>query len=153
MKKITVLFIVLVVLIVLFLIIYTDQRQNRRSQSIYVEINDLKVRAQVAESFREKISGLSGRQEMPEQEGMFFIFHNPGRHSFWMRNMSFPLDIIWFNENLEVVEIKKNVQPDSFPQVYQSDDSAKYVLEINAGLSDRYNIRRGDKCSLEKIDD
>lgn len=145
------LFVILIVLIVLFLIIYPSQRQNRRSQSIYIEIKDLKVKVQLANSLWEKASGLSGRKEMPKNEGMLFIFSRPGRHFFWMKNMNFPLDIIWLDENMKVVEIDKNVQPDSFPQTYQSPGLIKYVLEINAGLSDQYDISKGDKCFLEDV--
>jgi hypothetical protein len=153
MKKIMILF-VIVVLIILFLLICVNQKQNRRSQSIYVKINDLRLKIQIADNLKKKFLGLSGQKKMPEQEGMLFVFNQPGSHSFWMRGMKFPLDIIWINKDLEIIEIKKDIQPDSFPQIYKSIDPAKYVLEINAGLSDQYNIKEGDRCFLENyLDD
>ncbi len=137
---------------ILFLIcLYNNQKQNGRSQSIYVKINKLELKVQLADNFGKRLRGLSDKEKISDREGMFFIFNKPGYYPFWMKDINFPLDIIWFDENLKVIEIKKNLQPNSFPQTYQSAGLAKYVLEINAGLSDQYDIKRGDKCFLDDI--
>ncbi len=64
----------------------------------------------VADSKEERIQGLSYREQIP-LDGMLFIFPSSKKYAFWMKGMSFPLDIIWINENGEVVGFKENALP------------------------------------------
>ena len=94
--------------------------------------------------------GLMFRNNLPEDQGMLFVFGKEEDVSFWMKNMVIPLDIIWINEDREVVFIKKNAQPcleDSCPSI-DPGEKAKYVLEINAGLTDGIGLREGDSLQL-----
>ena len=76
---------------------------------------------------------------------MLFVFDHPAQYPFWMKDMNFPIDIIWIDENLKVIFIKKNAVPESYPEVFTSPQNSKYVLEVVAGFSDKYNIKIGDK--------
>ncbi len=95
-------------------------------------------------------TGLMYRRAMQIDRGMLFIFENEIRRSFYMKNTEFALDIIFLNSDYEIVSIQKNAKPfdkSSLP----SDAPAKYVLEINAGLSDQWGLEVGDLIEFSKL--
>jgi uncharacterized membrane protein (UPF0127 family) len=102
---------------------------------------------EVVESMRDRRKGLSNREELPYNEGMWFVFPNSGRHGIWMKEMRFPIDIIWLDESTSVVHIAQSVSPDTFPTVFYPDSEAKYVLETNAGWSREHNIQINTKIT------
>ncbi len=88
-------------------------------------------------------TGLMYRKSMQDDRGMLFIFEDEIRRSFYMKNTEFALDIIYLDGDGKVVSIQKNAKPfdkSSLP----SEAPAKYVLEVNAGLSDRWGLTAGD---------
>lgn len=94
--------------------------------------------------------GLMYRKQMPENQAMLFLFPQEEMRSFWMKNTYIALDIIYLNAEKKVVSIAKNARPmseDSRP----SEAPAMYVLEVNAGVSDKYGIQAGDTMTFEKI--
>jgi uncharacterized protein len=105
----------------------------------------------VARTPEELQKGLSDRNSLPQDQGMLFIFEQAGDQSFWMKDMNFPIDIIFIN-NDRIVSISKNAQPVennvNLP-LYSSSQPADKVLEINAGLSDEYGFKVGDQVKIE----
>lgn len=97
--------------------------------------------------------GLSGRDNLKENRGMLFVFSENKRHAIWMKDMKFPIDIIWIKAG-QVVDIAQNVPAaapgDINPPVYLPREEAGGVLEVNAGFVERYNLKIGDK--IEKLD-
>ncbi len=94
--------------------------------------------------------GLMYREDIPEDRGMLFSFPDEGYQNFWMKNMRFPLDIIWINKNNEVVQIEENAMPcdtDACP-TYSSKEKAAYVLEVNANYTIEHNITVGSKIRI-----
>lgn len=108
-------------------------------------------RVQVADTFNTRMMGLMFRQEMPQDEGMVFLFEQEQPLNFWMKNTFIPLDIVYMDNDWKVVSIQKNAKPcESDPCVlYPSKEKARYVLEIHAGLSDKLGIREGDTVQLQ----
>ncbi|MDX1462515.1 MAG: DUF192 domain-containing protein [Marinirhabdus sp.] len=107
---------------------------------------------EVAEGEYETQTGLMYRKSMKDNRGMLFIFPNEIRRSFYMKNTEFGLDIIYLNSNNEVVSIQKNAKPldqTSLP----SEAPAKYVLEVNAGLTDTWNLEPGDILEWQRDSD
>lgn len=94
----------------------------------------------LADTADERIAGLSGWQKLEENQGLLFIFPQPTRPNFWMKDMNFPIDLLWLDGNMEIVGIEKNLTPDSYPRTFSPNQPIKYVLEINAGLTDRLNL-------------
>ena len=92
--------------------------------------------------------GLSGRSGLEEDSGMLFIFDNPGKYAFWMKDMNFTIDMIWIGEDLSVIYIKENATPESYPGTFVSNKDAKYVLEVNALFSKKNNLKVGDKMEF-----
>ena len=103
---------------------------------------------EVADSEAERIQGLSGRKNLGGDEGLLFVFERDDFHGIWMKDMNFAIDIIWLDGELEVVDIKKNALPESFPQIFRPASSARYVLETLAGFSDNRLVKIGDKLGL-----
>ena len=90
--------------------------------------------------------------------GMLFVFDEPGSRSMWMKNMQFHLDIIWFNENGNVVSIEKNVPPCITPVEVMScksdgvyADNSQYVLELISGYVDEYSITENSRLEISSI--
>ncbi|MDP2909631.1 MAG: DUF192 domain-containing protein, partial [bacterium] len=93
-----------------------------------------------------------GGESLEEDAGMLFVFDKEDFYSFWMKNTLMPLDMIWINENNKIVYIQKNARPCETEkcQNYATPEKAKYVLEINAGLADKYGIKIGDIVNSSK---
>lgn len=96
--------------------------------------------------------GLSGRNSLGNDQGMLFLFEQPGDLTFWMKDMKFPIDIIFINGN-RIVSISENAQPPKSPEetlpLYKATAPADKVLEINAGLSKEYGLKPGDTLSFD----
>jgi uncharacterized protein len=109
-------------------------------------------RLEVADDDPERYEGLSGRESMSYDRGMIFVFDQPGNYGIVMRDMLFDLDIIWLDEQGQVVGLKKNAKPSSYPgQEFRPNKPAKYVVELNAGVIEAENIGLSQSTTLSSI--
>ena len=108
------------------------------------------LEVEVADTQASRELGLSGREKMGDDEGLLFIFNEPGRYGFWMKDMNFSLDMVWINQNGIVVDIERNVTPVSYKEkkTYINQSEASYVLEMNAGLAERFGLYLGSKVKI-----
>lgn len=109
----------------------------------------VKLDIEIADDDYQIQTGLMYRKSMQNDRGMLFIFPDEQPRSFYMKNTEFPLDIIFINANNKVVSIQKNAKPlneSSLP----STGPAKYVLEVNSGLTDQWNLKAGDSIAFQK---
>ena len=114
-------------------------------------IKDTCIQAEVVSAFAEREKGLMFRESLAEDRGMLFIFEEEGLYSFWMKNMRFPLDIIWLDLNKKIVEIKENVLPCSEScETLSPENKARYVLEVNAGFTRRNKIKVGESVRFQR---
>lgn len=90
--------------------------------------------------------GLGGRNSLPEKSGMLFAFEKADKHCFWMKDMRFSLDIIWLDSQKRVVHVATAVSANSYPEQFCPDKPAKYVIELNPGLTG--GLREGQKLSF-----
>ncbi len=118
-------------------------------ERINLELSGKVLSIELADTPEKRRSGLSDREEISYDEGMFFIFESIDYHSMWMKDMNFSIDIIWIDEDLKVVDYKREVSPDTFPEAFSSTDPALYVLETKSGFVDRYSVEVGDKVKLD----
>lgn len=86
---------------------------------------------EVVTSEKDQQHGLSDRASIPRDHGMLFDFGDEGQRCIWMKDMHFPLDIIWADGDKKVTLVQRNVSPSTYPTAYCSD--ARYVVEVNAG--------------------
>ena len=99
----------------------------------------------------DRAMGLMFRPSLPEDRGMLFIFEQADFHAIWMKNCRFPIDIVWLDEDSQVVHLAESVPPckeDPCP-VYQPLRRASYVLELGAGQARREKAVVGSKLSFQ----
>jgi len=141
----------LIIGIILFITINNNSFTTNNipfTQKVSIGKNIFKVG--YAKTITEREIGLMNVKEMPKENGMLFIFDTPVEQTFWMKNTYIPLDIIFINEKLEIISISANAKPLDIGIIYSSNGKAKYVLEINGGLSDSLGIIIGDKHNFQE---
>jgi len=141
---------ILFVLLVFFLgLNFFNSKNTEEIQPIqnvgYVKLGGISIAVELALTPESQAQGLSGRDRLGENEGMLFVFDRPDKYSFWMKDMNFPIDIIWIGEDLQIIYIKKNATPESFPEAFTPNTKAKYILEVISGFSENNNLREGDR--------
>lgn len=106
---------------------------------------------EIADTVEERAVGLMNRSELSRDRGMLFIFEQPGKYSFWMKNTLISLDIVWISESFEIVEIEEDVQPcvTSECKSYGGSVPAQYVLEVNTGEVERNGFAKGDLVQIK----
>jgi len=118
-----------------------------------VRLDGTVVRVELADTSEKRFKGLSGVREMPEDQGMLFVFESQDVEAqFVMRDMYIPLDIIWIDNN-EVVKIDANLEPrpgvvDDSQLMFYVGNSIDYVLEVNGGFAEKNGIKVGSKVTL-----
>ncbi len=110
----------------------------------HLKIGSVFVEVESVSDSSAQARGLSGREGLGENKGMLFIFPKSGIYPFWMKDMKFPIDIVWISEFGRVVHIKHNATPESYPDLFVSEDLAKYVLEVPTGFAEKHNLMPGD---------
>jgi len=105
-----------------------------------------KIDIEIADNGPERQQGLMWRKSMPENEGMLFIFPEMDMQAFWMKNTIMSLDIVYVDDNKEIVKIYKNTAPYSEKSL-PSEKKSIYVIETVAGFCDKFGITPGDKIS------
>lgn len=113
---------------------------------ITIEIGNKKYKVQEARTEEEKEKGLQGVTELPEDEGMLFYFDPPEDVSMWMKDTLIPLDIVFINDDEEVVYVGEGVPNTETQMTVQN---VAYVLEVNSGSG----IQEGDELDFEEEDD
>lgn len=120
----------------------TENRQSARdNQTIQIGSNTIFV--EIADTDEARTIGLSGRESLASGTGILFIFDNPGIYGFWMKDMRFPIDIVWIDENWKVIGVDNSVDPATFPTIFYPKSAAKFVLELNSGDAARWGIDAG----------
>lgn len=155
-KNYTIFFLVLAVILAVAFWLLTKEKittsQSSRLGNIVKEIriNDHIFSTEVIMTPEKRALGLSGRRELCFDCAMLFVFEKPGNSSFWMKDMIFDLDIIWILSD-EIMGIDKNVSHErGSAEIVRPQIPVDKVLEINAGGSDRLNLKVGDKVEFSK---
>ena len=104
----------------------------------------------LADTEATRIQGLSGVEKLKLDGGLLMAFDSVDTHGIWMKDMKFPLDLIWLSSDKKVVYIVKNAPPENpASTVFSAKEPAKYVLELPAGSVDKAGIRTGDSATFE----
>lgn len=105
---------------------------------------------EIAESEYETQTGLMYRKGIQDNQGMLFIFKDEQMHSFYMKNTEFPLDIIFIKSDLTIASFQENAEPHNEDGL-SSQVPIQYVLEVNAGLAQKWLLEVGDKIVFKKL--
>jgi len=114
-----------------------------------IKIDDVVVDVQIADTDVKRTRGLMFEEQIPYDQGMLFVYEESGNYSFWMHNVKFALDIIWFDDKGNVVHIEQDVPPciaePQYCKVYDPGADALYVFEATAGFVDQFGIAEDSK--------
>jgi uncharacterized membrane protein (UPF0127 family) len=121
--------------------IYSIGTVSMKGKTFSVEISDTE---------KLRTLGLSGHVPLKDDEGMLFIFPKPDKYGFWMKDMQFPIDIIWIDENFMIISIEKSVLPTSYPKVFYPTKLAPYVLELSEGEAQKLDLKPGENVKFTK---
>lgn len=127
----------------------TQSATTQNSPTVTIRNQSFKV--YIAKTSKEQQIGLSSRESLPQDYGMLFPFGTADYYQFWMKNMKFPIDILYLKNN-KIVTIINNAQPlkkdEPQPTIYRPEEPSDTVLEINAGLSKKYKFQKGDEVKI-----
>ncbi len=131
-------------IIIVLLLVGCQQKKFKN-----ITIHRQKIKVEIAATTKAQGLGLSGRQSLAENRGMLFVFDKYFKPVFWMKDMRFPLDIIWIKDNI-IVDITSNIPIPRLHQPlkqYRPKQNVNYVLEVNSGWSLRHHVNIGDKVN------
>ncbi len=118
-----------------------------------LDFSDVSIVAEIVDTPATRTKGLSGIRSLPELRGMLFVMEQADYAGIWMKDMKFPIDILWI-ENGTVVDMKENVKPPlpnadySTLPIYRPLAPSSFVLEVNAGFSRRHALHIGDRVNI-----
>ena len=115
--------------------------QRLAQPQLTVFAGDGVFRTMIADTPTKRNTGLSGTTDLKQDEAMLLVFDSADYWGIWMKDMNYPIDVVWLNDQKQVVYIVKNMPPDSYPKQFLPDGPARYVLELPAGTVDRKSIR------------
>ncbi len=118
---------------------------------VTVHLGDAVFLTQVAKTPEAREKGLGGTSGLRENEGMLFIFDKDDKWAIWMKDVKYPLDIIWLDKDKKVVHIVKNAPPESYPfDNFTPKEDARYVVELPAGTVAKKAITIGKQAQFDE---
>jgi uncharacterized protein len=109
----------------------------------YADIGGTSISIDVVDSAALRAKGLSGTARLPLDHGMLFDFKQNGVWAMWMKDMNYPLDMIWITNDGKVVHIVNDLHPSDYPTIHENTTPCRYVLEVNGGVASTLNIGVG----------
>ena len=123
-------------------------QQKEQNQTALVSVGGVNLTVTLSTTPESQSKGLAIKNSIAQNEGMLFIFKSPQKYSFWMKDMKFPIDILWADSSGKIVHIEKNLQPCVFflpcPS-YSPNDNSLYVLEVISNFTNKFDINIGDQ--------
>ena len=112
------------------------------------------VHVEIASDDATRAQGLMYRDRLPEDQGMIFLFPASGEYAFWMKNTIIPLDMVWIDEQNRIVHVAHDVPPCKTEECpsYPPRVSARYVLELAAGVAAKHHLANGGVLEFHEID-
>lgn len=135
-----------IIVFVLVALIGIFYYKNLLYQTTTVVVNGYSLRVLEAASDQQRQRGLSKRKRLAENQGMLFIFSQEQPLAFWMKDMQFPIDIIWLDSKKRVVHMEQNLPPcppNGTCPAYQPNVLAQYGLETTAGFVQKHHVVLG----------
>lgn len=141
-----------VVFLVALIIIFNGNRAEEEIEFRISEVcfEDNCFQVEIADTKEERAEGLMFREELCSDCGMLFVYPEEGNYKFWMKNTLIPLDIIWLDQNLEVIHIAEAVPcvTDECELYGPESEDSLYILEINSGVSEQIGLEEGVELEL-----
>ena len=112
---------------------------TKKDHQIRVILGGAQVFVEIADTSSLREKGLSGHKKLSADQGMLFVFQESQQYGFWMKDMLFPIDIIWFDSNRKIVDVWENATPESYPKIFTPRALSLFVLEVPAGFFAEHN--------------
>jgi uncharacterized membrane protein (UPF0127 family) len=113
-----------------------------------VSIDGQTIYTDLAQNPAQQELGLGNRASLGAHQGMLFIFPTNDIHEFWMKDMSFSIDMVWMSADGTIIYIQPNVAPSTYPDAFGPTQVSRYVLELPANFAANNGIKVGDKAVL-----
>ena len=136
--------------LIIFLLVFLSNcsaKFDENSKQIFIDNGKslIKIKVEIADDNQERAKGLMFRERLDENNGMLFIFDDNDYQTFWMKNTLIPLNIIFIDKDLKIIDIKPAVPCFKDPCIlYKSSTPVKYVLEVDGNFTIRNSIKIGD---------
>ncbi len=151
MKSLTKIFLFFCFFVLIFFGTIFFVRQMIPMESVIGFPNGKQIFVDIASTRGAQTKGLSGRVSLPENEGLLFVHEKTDYQSYWMKEMLFPIDIIWISDR-RVVGFVQEVQPQEPPlTIYTSPVPVDKVLEVHAGFVQENSIKVGDILDIPPL--
>ncbi len=137
---------ILIIILFLLLIVFAVDGGRKSPAAKYLTLGGQKISLEIAATEAEQTRGLSGRASLPDNQGLLFVYTQDVQPAFWMKEMNFPLDIIWLDKNLTVIGWVSNLSPATYPRTFSPPAPIRYGLEVKAGFVDKYHLKAGDRA-------
>jgi hypothetical protein len=121
----------------------TQENVNKSYATATIYASKGMIIAEIANTPAKRELGLSNRTSLATNTGILFIFPNSGEYDFWMKDMNFPLDIVWIRPNKVVAGVDAGILPETFPETFNSPTEIQFVLELNANDAKKFGIATG----------
>ena len=126
-----------------------EPKSDKISPYKTVQVGEAKIKAELVTTEADQVRGLSGRKSLAPNSGMLFVFNYVSKWGIWMKDMNFPIDVLWFTDDLKVGYIVENMLPSSYPTAYMPNADMRYVLEVPAGTVKSYGIAVGQNVVIK----
>lgn len=113
-----------------------------------IRVGSKQLKTEIVSTYFQEQTGLSGRACIAQDQAMLFDFGSLGYYPIWMKNMHFPVDMVWVNNDKQVVKLETNVFPFSYPKKFVNTQLARYVLELKSGQIRSLGIEEGTILNL-----
>lgn len=113
-----------------------------------VDIGGQNLKLEIADTDELRAKGLSDRPNVEKNGGMLFDFEQTGNWGIWTKDMNFNIDVIWLNQNGQVLCVLQNLSPDTYPQSFYADKPSRYIIELHADSINKLGISEGSTIRL-----
>lgn len=125
--------IIAVILVVVSAHISITKAPHSELRTEFITFGSKQFQVAIADTNEARQKGLGDYSSLATNEGMLFVFEQPSEHCFWMKDVEFPIDIFWINEQNKVIMSINSLSPETYPKQFCPEKPAKYVLEISSG--------------------
>ena len=132
------------------LVFFNNKKTTHTEARASIGYKGQTIAVTLAETDATREQGLSGTASLAPDTGMFFIFQKADNYGFWMKDMAYPIDIVWLDADFRIVHIVENLAPATYPAVFYPNTSAMYVLELHAFDARRYNFVQGAQLQFKR---
>lgn len=119
--------------------------EKRLIESNTIIVNGQKIKLEIADTPEERARGFADYEYLPDETGFLYIFDGPDFYSFWLKDVTFPIDIVWVGYYHDIVDMATYLTPQTYPTIFGPKRPARYILILPAGAAEEYSLGIGDE--------